>query len=56
MAEYETILTETDDAVTIITLNRPKALNALSSVVLGELIDSIFAPLPEGEEWVPLNS
>ena len=39
-ATYETILTETDGAVTTITLNRPKALNALSSVVLGELIDA----------------
>lgn len=35
---YETVLTETDGAVTTITLNRPKALNALSSVVLEELI------------------
>lgn len=37
---YETILTQTDGAVTTITLNRPKALNALSSVVLEELIDA----------------
>ncbi|NMW30513.1 enoyl-CoA hydratase [Altererythrobacter sp. RZ02] len=40
---YETILTETDGAVTTITLNRPKALNALSSVVLEELIDAFSA-------------
>ena len=40
---YETITTETDDAVTIVTLNRPKALNALSSVVLDELIDAFAA-------------
>ena len=40
---YETILTETDGAVTTITLNRPKALNALSSVVLDELIDAFAA-------------
>ncbi len=39
---YETILTETDGTVTTITLNRPEALNALSSVVLDELID-VFA-------------
>ena len=39
-ANYETILTETDGAVTIITLNRPKALNALSSVVLEDLINA----------------
>lgn len=37
---YETILSETDGAVTTITINRPKALNALSSVVLEELIDA----------------
>ena len=43
MPDYETILTETDGAVTIITLNRPKALNALSSVVLEELIDAFAA-------------
>lgn len=40
---YEMILTETDGAVTIITLNRPQALNALSSVVLEELIDAFAA-------------
>nr|WP_137677682.1 enoyl-CoA hydratase-related protein [Parerythrobacter lutipelagi] len=42
-ASYETILTETDGAVTIITLNRPQALNALSSVVLEELIGAFAA-------------
>lgn len=42
-ASYETILTETDGAVTIITLNRPQALNALSSVVLEELIRAFAA-------------
>ena len=40
---YETITTETDGAVTTITLNRPQALNALSSVVLDELIDAFSA-------------
>ncbi len=40
---YETILTETEGAVTIITLNRPQALNALSSVVLEELIHAFAA-------------
>ncbi|NJM49887.1 MAG: enoyl-CoA hydratase [Sphingomonadales bacterium] len=39
---YETILSETKGAVTIITLNRPQALNALSGAVLEELI-SAFA-------------
>ncbi|MDD3798947.1 MAG: enoyl-CoA hydratase-related protein [Novosphingobium sp.] len=40
MAQYETILVETRGAVTLITLNRPKALNALNSQVLDELIDA----------------
>ncbi len=43
MSQYETILTETDGAVTTITLNRPKALNALSSIVLKELIEAFAA-------------
>jgi enoyl-CoA hydratase len=37
---YETILVETKGAVTLITLNRPQALNALNSQVLSELIDA----------------
>ncbi len=40
---YETILAETNGAVTTITLNRPKALNALSSVVLDDLIAAFAA-------------
>jgi len=39
---YETILVEQRGAVTLITLNRPQALNALNSIVLAEMID-IFA-------------
>ena len=35
---YETILTEQRGAVTLITINRPQVLNALSSTVLKELI------------------
>ena len=35
---YETILVEQKGAVTLITLNRPQALNALNSAVLNELI------------------
>ena len=41
--DYETILVEQRGAVTLITLNRPKALNALNSHVLDELIDAFAA-------------
>ena len=37
---YESILVEERGAVTLITLNRPQALNALNSSVLEELIDA----------------
>ncbi|WP_341712252.1 enoyl-CoA hydratase-related protein [Erythrobacter sp.] len=40
---YETITVETRDAVTLITLNRPQALNALNSQVLEELIEAFAA-------------
>ncbi|MCB2076335.1 MAG: enoyl-CoA hydratase/isomerase family protein [Novosphingobium sp.] len=43
MADYETITVETKGAVTLITLNRPKALNALNSTVLKELIEAFAA-------------
>jgi enoyl-CoA hydratase len=42
MSEYETILVEQRDAVTLVTLNRPQALNALNNQVLSELIE-VFA-------------
>ncbi len=41
--DFETILTETRGAVAIITLNRPKALNALNSVVMTELTAALSA-------------
>lgn len=40
---YENILVETRGAVTVITLNRPKALNALNSLVLEDLIAAFAA-------------
>ena len=40
---YETILVEQRGAVTLITLNRPQALNALNSQVLADLIDAFAA-------------
>jgi enoyl-CoA hydratase len=43
MSEFETILVEQRDAVTLITLNRPQALNALNNQVLAELIAAFAA-------------
>ena len=43
MSSYETILIEQRGAVTLITLNRPQALNALNSTVLAELIAAFSA-------------
>jgi enoyl-CoA hydratase len=43
LAEYETILVEQREAVTLITLNRPKALNALNAQVLADLIAALAA-------------
>ena len=40
---YETILVEKKAAVTLVTLNRPQALNALNSTVLKELIAAFAA-------------
>jgi enoyl-CoA hydratase len=38
---YETIKTETRGAVTLVTLNRPKALNALNQTLIKELGDAL---------------
>jgi enoyl-CoA hydratase len=43
MSQYETILIERHDAVTLVLLNRPQALNALNSTVLKELIEAFAA-------------
>ncbi|RWX76796.1 enoyl-CoA hydratase [Neorhizobium lilium] len=45
---YETLLTETRGAVALVTLNRPKALNALNSVLMAELTD-VLADLARDE-------
>src|SRR5690242_10551858 len=43
MPDYETLLVEQRGRVTLITLNRPKALNALNAQVLSELLDVLAA-------------
>lgn len=42
-AVYETLLVETRGSVGLITLNRPKALNALNAVMIGELATAFEA-------------
>ena len=41
MTDYETILTSVDGRVATITLNRPKALNALNQTVMEEVVDAL---------------
>ncbi len=47
---YETLLVEQRGAVTLITLNRPQALNALNSQVLAELIAALEAFDADGSQ------
>lgn len=49
---YENILVEKEDAVLLITLNRPKAMNALSQALLAELLQA----LKEAEEDAQIKS
>ncbi|GAA3698223.1 enoyl-CoA hydratase [Sphingomonas cynarae] len=44
MADYETLIVERRDRVTLVTLNRPQALNALNAQVLDDLL-SVMAAL-----------
>jgi len=43
MAAYETILTEREDGVGIVRLNRPEALNALNAQLVDETVDALRA-------------
>jgi enoyl-CoA hydratase len=43
LAEYQTILVETQGAVTLVTLNRPEALNALNGQVQKDLVAAFAA-------------
>lgn len=43
MSSYKFIKTETHDRVGLAQINRPKALNALNSVLVGELMDALVA-------------
>ena len=41
MSNYQYILVERDERVGIVTLNRPKELNALNTDLVGELADAL---------------
>ncbi len=41
MAEYQYILVERDEAIAVVTLNRPKELNALNFTLVSELADAL---------------
>ena len=56
MSAYETALVERRGAVTLVTLNRPQALNALNSKVLSELIEIFGAyDADEGQRCLVLT-
>jgi enoyl-CoA hydratase len=50
MTDYKTVLVEKRGAVTLVTLNRPEALNALNSIVLKELIEVFAAYDADGSQ------
>ena len=41
MPEYEFVLSTSDGAVGVVTLNRPKQLNALAGPLMAELVDAL---------------
>ena len=43
MAEYETLIVENADGVSLIRLNRPEALNALNTALLADLAQALAA-------------
>ena len=45
---HETLLLETRDNIAVLTLNRPKVLNALNAAMLGELDDAIQSVATDG--------
>ena len=55
MATYQTILVEQRGAVTLVTLNRPEALNALNATMLAEMI-AAFAAAVEAQAPAPSDT
>jgi enoyl-CoA hydratase len=56
MSDYQTIIVEQREAVTLVTLNRPQALNALNAEVLKELIQAFAAyDADEGQRCLVLT-
>ncbi len=43
MGPFETILVETQARVGLVRLNRPQAMNALNSLLVGELMEALRA-------------
>ena len=43
MTDYNTLIVERREAVTLVTLNRPQALNALNAELLSELLEVMHA-------------
>ena len=48
---YNSILIETRGKVGMVTLNRPKAMNALNAELMQELVSAVQAYDADGEHW-----